>query len=120
MRFYTKHHPFYCGIALPARTMYVCLLRQDGEVRLHRHRKARTDALLTAMAPSRDAMVSAVACLLTWDWRADLWAQAGLPFVLGHALSRKASPGGQTTNDQLDSQNIAGLLRGGLLPQTAV
>src|SRR5215471_318479 len=24
MRFYTKQHPFYCGIALHARTRYVC------------------------------------------------------------------------------------------------
>jgi hypothetical protein len=24
MRFYTKQHPFYCGIDLHARTLYVC------------------------------------------------------------------------------------------------
>ena len=33
MRFYTKQHPFYCGIDLHARTMYVCILNQDGEIR---------------------------------------------------------------------------------------
>jgi len=26
MRFYTKQHPFYCGIDLQARPMYVCVL----------------------------------------------------------------------------------------------
>jgi hypothetical protein len=40
MRFYTKQHPFYCGIDLHARTMYVCLLSQDGEVVLHRNTPA--------------------------------------------------------------------------------
>ena len=51
MRFYTKQHQFYCGIDLHARTMYVCILSQGGEVRLHRHIPARPDALLKAIAP---------------------------------------------------------------------
>jgi len=95
MRFYTKQHPFYCGIDLHARTMYVCILSQDGEVRLHRNMKASPDALLKAIAPYRDDMVIAVECIFTWYWLADLGAQEGLPFVLGHALSMKASHGGQ-------------------------
>ena len=32
MRFYTKQHPFYCGLDLHARTMDVCILSQDGEL----------------------------------------------------------------------------------------
>ena len=30
MRFYTTQHPFYCGIDRHARTMYVCILDQNG------------------------------------------------------------------------------------------
>ena len=37
------------------RTMDVCLLRQDGEVGLHRQMQASPDALLKASAPSRNA-----------------------------------------------------------------
>jgi transposase len=120
MRFYTKQHPFYCGIDLHARTMYVCILSQDGEVRLHRNMKASPDALLKAIAPYRDDMVIAVECIFTWYWLADLCAQEGLPFVLGHALYMKAIHGGKTKNDKIDSQNIAVLLRGGMLPQAYV
>src|SRR5919109_3617232 len=120
MRFYTKQHSFYCGIDLHARTMYLCILSQDGEVMLHRNMKASPDALLKAIAPYRDDMVIAVACILTWYWLADLCAQEGLPFVLGHALSMQASHGGKTTNDTIDSQTIAVRLRGGLLPQAYV
>ena len=54
MRLYTKQHQFYCGIDLHARTMYVCILSQDGEVVLHRNMAARPDALLKAIAPYRD------------------------------------------------------------------
>jgi len=117
MRFYTKQHQFYCGIDLHARSMYVCILSQDGEVVLHRNMPASPDTLLKAIAPYRDNIVIAVACILTWYWLADLGAQEGLPFVLGHALYRKAIHGGKAKNDKIDSQKIAVLLRGGMLPQ---
>ena len=65
-------------------------------------------------------MVIAVACFVTWYWLADLCAQAGLPFVLGHALSMQALHGGKAHNDQSDAQTSAGLLRGGMLPQASV
>src|SRR5438552_17031624 len=120
MRFYTKQHPFYCGIDLHARTMYVCILSQDGEVVLHRNMQASPDALLKAIAPYRDDMVIAVECIFTWYWLADLCAQEGLPFVLGHALSMKAMHGGRAKNDKIDSQKIAVLLRGGMLQQAYV
>jgi hypothetical protein len=40
MRFYNTQHPFYCGIDLYTRAMYVCILNQAGETLLHRHMKA--------------------------------------------------------------------------------
>ena len=117
MRFYTKQHPFYCGIDLHAHTMDVCILRQDGEGVRHRTMQTRPDALLQAIAPSRDDLVIAVACIFPGYWLADLCAQEGLPCVLGHALSRKASHGGKATNDTIASQTSAVLLRGNLRPQ---
>jgi transposase len=43
-----------------------------------------------------------------------------MPFVLGHALSMKASHGGTAKHDTIDAQNIAVRLRGGMLPQAYV
>ena len=40
MRFYTNAHAFYCGIDLHARSVYVCIIDHQGEVRLHRNMKA--------------------------------------------------------------------------------
>ena len=37
MRFSTRPHQFYCGIDLHARTMYLCILNQDGEIMVHRN-----------------------------------------------------------------------------------
>jgi hypothetical protein len=87
---------------------------------LPRHMQTRPEMLLQALAPSRAELVSAVAWLFPWYWRAELCAQAPLPFGLGHALYLKARPGGTAQNDQIDAQHIAGLRRGGRLPQASV
>jgi transposase len=50
-------------------------------------------------------------------WLADLCAKEKISFVLGHALYMKAIHGGKTKNDKIDSEKIAMLLRGGMLPQ---
>ena len=94
MRFYTKPHQFYCGIDLHARTMDLCILNQDGEIVLHRKMTAAPEPFRQAIAPSREELVVGVEGMFTWYWRADLGARAGLPFVLGHALSMKALHGG--------------------------
>jgi transposase len=120
MRFYTQQHQFYCGIDLHARSMYVCVLSQEGEILLHRHMKAAPAPFLQAMAPYRNGLVVAVECIFTWYWLADLCADEGISFVLGHALYMKAIHGGKAKNDKIDSQKIAALLRGGMLPQAYV
>jgi transposase len=120
MRFDTTQHPFYCGIDLHARSMYVCVLSQEGEMLLPRHMKAAPEPFLKAVAPYRDGLVVAVECIFTWYWLADLCAEEGIPFVLGHALYMKAIHGGKAKNDKIDSQKIAALLRGGMLPQAYV
>jgi transposase len=117
MRFYNNQHPFYCGIDLHARSMDVCIVNHDGEMVLHKNMKAAPEPFLKAIAPYRDRLVVAVECIFTWYWLADLWAHEGMAFVLGHALSMKAIHGGKAQNDKIDSQKIAVLLRGGMLPQ---
>jgi transposase len=82
--------------------------------------KTDPEAFLRAMAPYRPDIVVAVECLLTWYWLADLCADEDIPFVLGHALYMKAIHGGKAKNDKIDSQKIAVLLRGGMLPQAYV
>jgi transposase len=120
MRFYTNQHPVYCGIDLHARSMYVCILSQAGEILLHRNMQAAPEPFLKAIAPYREGLVVAVECIFTWYWLADLCADQGIPFVLGHALYMKAIHGGKAKNDKIDSQKIAALLRGGMLPQAYV
>ena len=120
MRFYNHQHQYYCGIDLHVKTMYVCILDAAGQVLVHRNLPSTPDAFLQVVAPYRDNLVVAAECMFTWYWLADVCAGEGITFVLGHALAMKAIHGGKAKNDKIDSHKIAGLLRGGLLPQAYV
>jgi hypothetical protein len=62
----------YCGIDVQARSMDVCVLRQEGAIRLHRTMQAAPEPLLKAVAPYRAGLGVAVAGLFPWYWLADL------------------------------------------------
>src|SRR5215831_17237583 len=116
MNFYQGQHAFYCGVDLHARTLYLCILSQQGDKVLHKEVVAEPATFLDAIAPYRQGLVVACECMFAWYWLADLCAEAKIPFVLGHALYMKAIHGGKSKNDRIDSEKIATLLRGGTLP----
>jgi len=120
MRFYNKQHLFYCGIDLHARTMYLCIMNQQGETVFQKNIPSKPEHFLKAVAPYREDIVVAVECMFTWYWLADLCAQENIAFVLGHALYMKAIHGGKAKNDRIDAQKIAVLLRGGMIPMAYV
>ncbi len=43
MRFYKEHHQFYIGIDLHARTMYVCVMDNDGDIVFYKNMAATLD-----------------------------------------------------------------------------
>ena len=57
MRFYTKQHPFYCGIDLHARSMYLCILNQKGVIVLWRNIPTKPERFLKVIAPYREGLV---------------------------------------------------------------
>jgi transposase len=89
---------------------------QAGEIVVHRHLQASPDALLKIIAPYRDDLSSLSSACSRGTWLADLCAQEGISFVLGHALYMKAIHGGKAKNDRVDAYKIAALLRGGMFP----
>jgi len=116
MRFYQQQHPFYCGIDLHAKSLYVCILAHDGEIVVHQNIAARPDAFLRLIRPYREGLVVGVECMFSWYWVADLCEEHEIDFVLGHALYMKAIHGGKVKNDKIDSEKIAMLMRGGMMP----
>lgn len=112
MNFYHSTHRHYCGIDLHARSLYVCIIDQQGEVLLHKEIKARPEPLLAMLEPFRDDLAVGVECMHCWYWISDLCEEHGIHFILGHALYMKAIHGGKTKNDRIDSFKIAMLMRG--------
>jgi transposase len=120
MRFYDGRHEFYCGVDLHTKRMYLCILDREGNKRLHRNVRAKPRDFLRAIEGFRDDLVVGAECMFTWYWLADLCQDEQIQFVLGHALYMKAIHGGKKKDDKLDSEKIAGLLRGGTFPLSYV
>lgn len=116
MRFYTNLHPYYCGIDLHARLLYVCIIDDKGEILVHKKISDSPEALLTLLAPYIGNIVVGVECMHCWYWVSDFCLENNIDFVLGHALYMEAIHGGKTKNDKIDSFKIAKLLRGGNFP----
>jgi transposase len=116
MRVYQTQHPFYCGVDLHARSMFVHVLDDTGRTRVAQDLPASPAAFLEAVSPYRDGLVVGCECMFAWYWLADLCERERLPFVLGHALAMKAIHGGKAKNDRIDAAKIAGLLKGGFFP----
>jgi hypothetical protein len=73
-----RQHRHYCGIDLPVKTMYVCILDAAGQVLVHRNVKSTLEAFLEVVVPYRDPRVVAAECMFTWYWLADVCAAEGL------------------------------------------
>lgn len=116
MNVYTGTHPYYCGIDLHARFMYICILDSNGEIVYHKNRPCTPESFLQAIAPFREGLVVGVECIFCWYWIADLCQREGIAFILGHAFYMKAIHGVKTKNDRIDSLKIARLMRGGNFP----
>ena len=116
MNFYNNAHPYYCGIDLHARLLYVCIINDRGEVLVHKKIKDDKHALMKILEPFIGNIIVGVECMHCWYWLADWCDDNSIDFVLGHALYMKAIHGGKTKNDKVDSFKIASLLRGGNFP----
>lgn len=116
MNFYNNTHPYYCGIDLHARSLYVCIIDQDGNTCVHKEASADQGKLLKILEPYIGNIVVGVECMHCWYWVADFCEESGIDFILGHALYMKAIHGGKAKNDRIDSYKIANLIRGGNFP----
>jgi hypothetical protein len=116
MNLYKLRHKYYCGVDLHSRTLYLCVVGQEGGVLLHRSLPCDPTRFLLAVARFREDLVVAVECVYSWYWLADLCAKEGIAFVVGHALYMRIIHGAKAKSDRIDSEKVAVLLRGGLTP----
>jgi len=116
MNFYNNTHPYYCGIDLHAKLLYVCILDDKGNTCLHKEISASPEKLKALLEPYLGHIVVGVECMHCWYWVSDFCEDLNIDFILGHALYMKAIHGGKAKNDKIDSYKIAKLIRGGNFP----
>lgn len=107
---------YVCGIDLHSRAMYICVMDQRGNIKLHRN--IRNDfQLFKSLIKDYSSNIS-VGCesIHSYYWLADGCIENKIPFYLGHAYYMKAIHGGKKKNDKLDSKKIADLMRANHLP----
>lgn len=121
MKYYKTTTKYNCGIDLHARQMYVCIMDREGNVLVHRNIKGNDFAFfLKLVAPYLHDLTVVCECCFNWYWLADACEDAGIEFVLAHALYLKHIHGGKNKNDRLDSEKLAHLLRTNLIPPAYV
>lgn len=116
MNFYNHEHPYYCGIDLHTRILYLCIVDQKGNTILHQKISNNPDEFLAAIKPYIGNVIVGVECMHCWYWLSDLCEAHDIDFIVGHALYMKAIHGGKAKSDRIDSYKIAKLLRGGNFP----
>lgn len=121
MKYYTSTTEYNCGIDLHARQMYICLMDRQGNKLVHTNvRNNDFDFFLKRIEPYRHDLTVCAECMFGWYWLADACHQAGLTFVLAHALYLRAIHGGKNKNDRIDSEKLTHLLRSNLIPPSYV
>ncbi len=93
MNFYNNTHPYYCGIDLHARSLYVCIIDQAGGTCLHKEISANPDKLQQLLEPYIGNIVVGVECMHCWYWVADFCEEISVDFILDHALYMTKSSG---------------------------
>jgi len=121
MHYYTSTTQYNCGIDLHAHQMYVCVMDRQGKKLVHCNVKDNDFAyFLKLIKPYRHDLTVCAECMFGWYWLADACQEAGLTFVLAHALYLHLIHGGKNKNGRIDSEKLAHLLRSNLLPPSYV
>jgi len=101
--------------------MYVCVVDPTGEVLVHKNVKGNDfDYFLKLVEPYRHDLTVCSECTFNWYWLADACEDAGIEFVLAHALYLRAIHATKKKNDKIDSEKIAHLLRTNMIPYAYV
>ena len=94
MKYYTSTTEFNCGIDLHARQMYVCVMDRQGKKLVHTNVKNNDfEFFLKLIQPYRHDLTVCCECMFGWYWLADKCHEAGLTFVLAHALYLRCMAG---------------------------
>ena len=121
MKYYKTTTEYNCGIDLHTRQMYICVKDREGNTLVHRNiRNNDFEFFLKLVEPYRhDLTVTCESCFICF-WLADACEDAGIKFVLAHALYVRSIAGNKHKSDRFDSEELADCLRCNRIPPAYV
>lgn len=121
MKYYKTTTKYNCGVDLHTRQMYICLMDRDGNILVHRNIKNNDFAFFLKLVEpyKHDLTVTCESCFVCF-WLADACEDAGIKFVLAHALYVKTIAGNKHKNDREDARELAECLRCNRIPPAYV
>lgn len=121
MRLYQTETEFNCGIDLHSKCMYACVMDSSGDIKEWFNVRGNDfEYFLKRVEPYRHDMTLCCECTFNWYWLADACEDAGIEFVLAHALYLRSIHMDKNKNDREDSRKIADLLRTNMIPYSYV
>lgn len=118
MDFHKNDAKYHCGVDLHAKSIYVCVMEQTGNILLHREFK--TDPVLfkeKIINRFGSNLVVAVESTYNYYWLADVCNNNNIKIALSHAYYIKSIHGNKKKNDSIDSKMLANLSRTFMLPK---
>ena len=121
MRLYKTETEFNCGIDLHSKCMYACVMDRDGKILVHRNiQRNDFEYFLKLVRAYKHDLTVCAECTFNWPWLADACEDAGITFVMAHALYLRSIHMDKKKNDKEDSRKIADLLRTNMIPYSYV
>ena len=83
---------FYCGVDMHAKTSYLCILDQVGDIQLRRNIPNNFQMFKYFVEPYLPDLAIGVESTYNYYWLLDGCNESGMNFYLGHALYMPARP----------------------------
>jgi transposase len=112
--------PFYAGIDLAARTLWLCIVDAEGQTRVSRKLPNDPEQLRQQLEPFQPNLTAVVESTFNWYWLVDLLQDFGIGVKLAHPLYLKAIAYAKVKTDQVDAHTLAQLLRLEYIPEAFI
>lgn len=111
---------FYGGIDLGARRSHICILNEEGEVKINRSLANDPSELLTLLGRFQPGLELVIESTFNWYWIVDLLQDHHFKVCLAHTMGLAMITKAKVKTDQRDAIALARTLRRGDIPEAFI
>ena len=111
---------FYCGVDLHSKSSQVCVIDEEGEVRINQKVPNLLKGFLQILEPFEPKPEVVVESTFNWYWLIDGLQDAGFEVTLAHTLGLYMITKVKVKTDRRDAHTLANLLRIDAVPKAYI